>query len=349
VSGSARRLGVAVLAATVAMAAPGDAAAHGLHGDGASSFLDFVRLGVRHMVGGWDHLLFIAGVVVLAGSVGLAAKLISLFVLGHSTTLLVATLAGWQLSPTVVDVAITASVAYVGWRILKGQPERWLVTGAVIFAFGLVHGLGLATRLQALALPDGWPLVARVLAFNVGVEIGQLLALTALVGAGLLAARLVPRLTGAKPVVGTALVAVGLIGAGVLSFVAAQPSDAPAPAEAETARCVESAEAPPSGTVFGGHPERAFYGPDEEAAEGDLGHVLGDGYIVVRYRADSAGEQVDALEEWVAAGPFGVVAAPEGAAGAPALEARTRERVLRCESVDLEALSAFRDGWLQRG
>jgi len=77
------------------------------------------------MVGGWDHLLFIAGIVVLAGAALRAAKLISFFVLGHSTTLLVATLAGWRLNADAVDVAIAISVAYIGWRILRGRPEEW--------------------------------------------------------------------------------------------------------------------------------------------------------------------------------------------------------------------------------
>ncbi len=75
------------------------------------------------MVGGWDHLLFIAGVVLLAGQLFRAAKLVSLFVAGHSLTLLIATLAGWRFNPELVDVLIALSLAYIGWRILAGRPS----------------------------------------------------------------------------------------------------------------------------------------------------------------------------------------------------------------------------------
>ena len=92
-----RRL-VPFLVALIALALPSAAAAHGIHATSAESIPEFVWLGIRHMLDGWDHLLFIAGIVILAREWKLAAKLISLFVAGHSTTLLVATLAGWQLN-----------------------------------------------------------------------------------------------------------------------------------------------------------------------------------------------------------------------------------------------------------
>jgi hydrogenase/urease accessory protein HupE len=160
----------------IALAIPGAASAHGLHGE-AQTIPGFIWLGVRHMIGGWDHVLFIAGIVLLAREARLAAKLISVFVLGHSVTLLLATLAGWQINANVVDAVIAASVAYIGLRILRGRPTVWAPTVLTIFAFGLVHGLGLSTRVQTITLPEGGALVARILAFNVGVEIGQLLAL----------------------------------------------------------------------------------------------------------------------------------------------------------------------------
>src|SRR5215204_4552909 len=171
------------------MVVPEPALAHGIHAGSTDSVADFVWLGIRHMVGGLDHLLFIAGIVLLAREVKLAAKLISLFVAGHSTTLLVATLAEWQLNPEAVDAVIAASVAYVGWRVLRGRPARWMPTGIAIFGFGLIHGLGLSTRLQDVALPSGGALVGRILAFNLGVEIGQLAALAVIVGAGVLLVR----------------------------------------------------------------------------------------------------------------------------------------------------------------
>ncbi len=152
------------------------------------SLIDYLPLGFGHMVCGWDHLLFIAEVVLLSGSWRTAAKLISLFVLGHSITLLVATLAVWELNATVVYVVIALSLVYVGIQSWRCRPENLRLTGAIVFGFGLVHGLGLSTRLQYLELPDS-ELVERLLLFNVGVELGQLAALTVIVTVGTLIAR----------------------------------------------------------------------------------------------------------------------------------------------------------------
>lgn len=153
---------------------PGVAFAHGVSRAG-ESVSDFVWSGFTHMLAGWDHLLFIAGIVLIAGTVRRSAKLISVFAVGHSTTLILATLAGWRLNATFVDIVIAQSLVFVGVVGLAGRRQRWRWFAAAVFGFGLVHGLGLSTRLQDLGLPhDG--LLARVIAFNIGVEIGQLLA-----------------------------------------------------------------------------------------------------------------------------------------------------------------------------
>jgi hydrogenase/urease accessory protein HupE len=115
----------AVATAGVFLASPVAAFAHdlGLDDDPNRPLWKYLWFGFLHMATGWDHLLFILGVVLIAGSVGTAAKLISLFVAGHSITLLIATLAGWQLDPTLVDVVIALSVVYVGVRgIAGGRP-----------------------------------------------------------------------------------------------------------------------------------------------------------------------------------------------------------------------------------
>ena len=132
--------------------------------------------------------MFILGVVLIAGAIKPAAKLISLFVLGHSLTLIVATVAGWQVNATVVDVVIALSPVYVGVQGLMGRPDNFRLMGAIVFGFGLVHGLGLSTRLQDLGLPESG-VVIRVILFNIGVEIGQLTALAVIVGLGTLAVR----------------------------------------------------------------------------------------------------------------------------------------------------------------
>lgn len=105
-----------LVAATVAVgvlaASPAVSYAHSLNldDDPGRPLWKYLWFGFLHMATGWDHLLFIVGVVLVAGGLGMAAKLISLFVAGHSATLLVATLAGWKLDPTAVDVVIALSV-----------------------------------------------------------------------------------------------------------------------------------------------------------------------------------------------------------------------------------------------
>jgi hydrogenase/urease accessory protein HupE len=148
--------------------------AHGVAA-GAESVTDFGWLGFTHMLTDWDHLLFIAGVVMLAQRPRRALGLVSLFALGHSATLLAATLAGRRFDPEFVDVVIAISVGVVGTIGVFGRPRRFHWFGLLVVAFGLVHGLGLATRIQALEVTDDG-LVSRLMAFNVGVELGQFTA-----------------------------------------------------------------------------------------------------------------------------------------------------------------------------
>ena len=157
--------------------------AHGVVASGQESVPAFVGLGLTHMLTGWDHLLFIAGVVLLAWRPRRSASLLSIFALGHSSTLLIATAAGWRIDASLVDVVIADSVAFVGAFGLVGRPARYRWFGCAVLAFGLVHGLGLATRFQALAVPPAGT-VPRLLAFNLGVEVGQFLVLYLLYLAG---------------------------------------------------------------------------------------------------------------------------------------------------------------------
>jgi len=337
------------VALVAALVAPATAAAHGLHADSASSAPEFVWLGFRHMIVGWDHLLFATGIVFLAGRARRAAKLISLFVAGHSLTLLVATLVGWRVDAALVDVVIALSVAYVGVRLLQGRPEHWTATGLAIFAFGLVHGLGLSTRLQSLDLPGGGALVARILAFNVGVELGQLAALSVLVTVAVLGARALRAAAAPKRLVGAVLTAVGLLTSATLGFAAANPSDArdlsSVGRRVVAGSCVEQAHAPPL-SLAGGHPERSFYDPGEAPPESDLQHVLADGFIVVRYRPSLSDDEQAALAEWSRTG--GAVVVPDGEASASAFQAATRERTLTCSVLNLDELDGFRTRWLEK-
>jgi hypothetical protein len=142
--------------------------------------IPFAYLGAKHMVTGYDHLLFLVGVIFFLFRLKEIALYVSLFSLGHSLTLLAGVFFGLKVEPHLVDAVIGLSVVYKafenlgGFRTLFGrQPD----TRGAVFGFGLIHGFGLATKLQALNLnPDG--LLVNLVAFNIGVEIGQVTALS---------------------------------------------------------------------------------------------------------------------------------------------------------------------------
>ncbi|MFA6986191.1 MAG: HupE/UreJ family protein, partial [Arenimonas sp.] len=139
----------------------------------------FAYLGAKHMVSGYDHLLFLFGVVFFLYRMREVGAYVTLFALGHSATLLYGVLGSVHVNPYLVDAIIGLSVVYKALDNL-GAFKRWFGvqpnTKAAVLIFGLFHGFGLATKLQDFELSvDG--LVANILAFNVGVELGQLLAL----------------------------------------------------------------------------------------------------------------------------------------------------------------------------
>lgn len=161
--------------------------AHGVTGEDQSfleqntgrNLLLFTYLGAKHMVTGYDHLLFLFGVVFFLYRMRDVSIYVTLFAVGHSVTLLLGVLGGFHVNPYVVDAIIGISVVYKALDNL-GAFKRWLGfqpnTKAAVLIFGFFHGFGLATKLQDFSLsPDG--LVPNMLAFNVGVELGQLLAL----------------------------------------------------------------------------------------------------------------------------------------------------------------------------
>lgn len=129
-----------------------------------------IRLGVLHILGGWDHLLFLAGLLLAARSLKTLAGVVTGFTLGHSLTLVLAGLGFLALPGSFVEPAIAASIVYVGFENLRAEPlrGRWLVA----MAFGLVHGMGFAAGLREILPKDR--LVWSLLLFNVGVEVGQL-------------------------------------------------------------------------------------------------------------------------------------------------------------------------------
>lgn len=142
----------------------------------------FAYLGAKHMVTGYDHLLFLAGVIFFLYRLRDVVLYVSLFTLGHSLTLLAGVLGDIRANAHLVDALIGLSVVYKGFENLGGfekvlgfRPNPKLA----VTMFGLIHGFGLATKLQDFALPQNGLLINMV-SFNVGVEIGQVLALTAM-------------------------------------------------------------------------------------------------------------------------------------------------------------------------
>jgi len=160
---------------------------HGIAGKDASfvaatkgpDILPFMYLGAKHMVTGYDHLLFIFGVIFFLYRMRDVIIYVTLFSLGHSITLLAGVLLTINVNAFLVDAVIGLSVAYKAFDNLGGFQSVFGVqpnNRVAVAAFGLVHGFGLATKLQEFRLnPNG--LVANMIGFNVGVEIGQLIAL----------------------------------------------------------------------------------------------------------------------------------------------------------------------------
>src|SRR6266545_640780 len=142
----------------------------------------FLYLGAKHMVTGYDHLLFLVGVIFFLYRLKDVLTYVSLFTLGHSVTLLAGVLGGIHANSFVIDAIIGFSVVYKAFENMDGfrrffgfQPN----TKLAVLIFGFFHGFGLATKLQEFALSANG-LVANIVSFNIGVEIGQGLALTAI-------------------------------------------------------------------------------------------------------------------------------------------------------------------------
>lgn len=184
-----RIVAVALILILAAVVLPAVASAHNVSKRDAS-FVEsthgvaipaFLYLGAKHMVTGYDHLAFLVGVIFFLYRLKDIVQYVSLFTLGHSITLLGGVLGGIHANTYVIDAIIGLSVVYKAFDNMDGfrrffgfEPN----TKLAVLIFGLFHGFGLATKLQQLALSkDG--LITNIVSFNVGVEIGQVLALTA--------------------------------------------------------------------------------------------------------------------------------------------------------------------------
>ena len=184
----ARLSGTLALAVAVMLAFTAPAFAHAIGGKDAAfvaattgvDVIPFMYLGAKHMVTGYDHLLFLLGVIFFLYRMRDIAIYVTLFSIGHSITLLAGVLMEINVSAYIVDAIIGLSVVYKAFDNLGGfqslfgfQPNNKIA----VAVFGLFHGFGLATKLQALQLhPNG--LVENMISFNIGVEIGQIVALS---------------------------------------------------------------------------------------------------------------------------------------------------------------------------
>ncbi len=151
-----------------------------IEGNQGLNMIPFIYLGAKHMVTGYDHLLFLFGVIFFLRRLKDVAIYVTLFAVGHSVTLLYGVLSEIHVNAYLVDAVIGFSVVYKAMdnldmfkRYFGYQPNNKLA----VWLFGLIHGFGLATKLQDFELsPDG--LVGNIISFNIGVESGQLLALS---------------------------------------------------------------------------------------------------------------------------------------------------------------------------
>ena len=142
---------------------------------------EFFRQGAMHMITGYDHLLFLFGVIFFLTKFKDIVKFVTAFTLGHSITLIAATFMGISADYYLVDAVIALTVCYKGFDNLGGFKKYFNMKSpnlvAMVFIFGLIHGFGLSTRLQTLTIGGGMDLLGKIVAFNVGVEAGQIIAL----------------------------------------------------------------------------------------------------------------------------------------------------------------------------
>jgi len=146
----------------------------------------FIWLGIEHIFTGYDHVAFLIGLLLLGGGLRRVVLIVTSFTVAHSITLALAALGKVSLSPSLVEPAIAASIAYVGIENLfvSDGRRRWMIA----FFFGLVHGFGFAGVLREMGLPQG-ALAVSLVSFNVGVELGQVVIVALVLGAAALTDR----------------------------------------------------------------------------------------------------------------------------------------------------------------
>lgn len=140
----------------------------------------YIYVGAKHMITGYDHLLFLVGVIFYLNSFKDILRFITVFTIGHSITLIGATYLGIMANEHLIDAVIALSVLYKGFENLGGFEKVFKTKSpnllSMVFIFGLIHGFGLSTRLQSFTLGME-QFLEKIVCFNIGVEFGQVLAL----------------------------------------------------------------------------------------------------------------------------------------------------------------------------
>ncbi len=161
--------------AEVAILRPG-AAEHSFFRGGFATFADFIRIGIEHILSGPDHLLFLLTVIVAAAGWRYWLSVVTSFTIAHSITLTLAALGAVRVAPAIVEPGIAASIVLMAvlnlWRGGRGSAAEVRARVAIVFACGLLHGLGFASAIGAMAA-DGTHRLATLAGFNVGIELGQ--------------------------------------------------------------------------------------------------------------------------------------------------------------------------------
>jgi hypothetical protein len=147
-----------------------------------ASLMDFVYFGSEHMVTGYDHILFLIGVLFFLTNYFDIFKFITAFTIAHCLTLIFATYWGITANTYLIDAVIAFSVVYKGFENLGGFKKIFSINAPnlilMVFMFGLIHGFGLSTKLQEVALESSIELsLSQILSFNIGVELGQVIVL----------------------------------------------------------------------------------------------------------------------------------------------------------------------------
>ncbi len=150
----------------------------------SGSLWDYIYVGAKPIVTGYDHLLFLTGVIFYLSNFKDIVRFITAFTIGHSITLISATYLGVKAEEHLIDAVIALSVLYKGFENLGGFKKVFNIASPnllfMVFLFGLIHGFGLSTRLQSFDIGDSQFLL-KIISFNLGVELGQILALIPIV------------------------------------------------------------------------------------------------------------------------------------------------------------------------